>query len=34
MVKGEEAKANFKDGILELILPKAEKATRLSIKVQ
>lgn len=33
-VKGEEAKASFKDGILELILPKAEKAKRLSIKVQ
>lgn len=34
VVKGEEAKASFKDGILELILPKAEKAKRLSIKVQ
>ncbi|MGH8508996.1 MAG: Hsp20/alpha crystallin family protein [Gammaproteobacteria bacterium] len=32
-VKGAEAKANFKDGILELVLPKLEPAKRRTIKV-
>lgn len=33
-VKGEEAKATFKDGILELVLPKAAPAKRKAIKVE
>jgi HSP20 family protein len=33
-VDGERAKANFKDGVLELVLPKREKAKRQSIKVE
>jgi len=33
-VDGAEAKANFKDGVLELTLPKIEKAKRHSVKVE
>ena len=33
-VKGEDAKAYFKDGILELVLPKVEPAKRRTIKVE
>ncbi len=33
-VDGEHAKAAFKDGVLELVLPKREKARRFSIKVE
>jgi HSP20 family molecular chaperone IbpA len=33
-VKGAEAKATFKDGILELVLPKVEPAKRRTIKVE
>ena len=33
-VKGEDAKASFKDGILELVLPKVEPAKRRTIKVE
>jgi len=33
-VKGDEAKAHFKDGVLELILPKAEKTKRVTVKVE
>ncbi len=33
-VDGERAKATFKDGVLELVLPKREKAKRQSIKVE
>ncbi len=33
-VKGAEAKATFKDGILELVLPKLEPAKRRTIKVE
>jgi Molecular chaperone (small heat shock protein) len=33
-VRGDQAKASFKDGILELILPKAEQTKRKSIKVE
>ncbi|MGH8593216.1 MAG: Hsp20/alpha crystallin family protein [Gammaproteobacteria bacterium] len=33
-VKGEKAKASFKDGILELTLPKLEQSTRRAIKVE
>jgi HSP20 family protein len=33
-VDEEKAKANFKDGVLELTLPKVEKAKRKSIKVE
>jgi HSP20 family protein len=33
-VKGEEAKASFKDGILELSFPKVEAAKRKTIKVE
>ena len=33
-VKGGEAKAHFKDGVLELTLPKVEKAKRVTIKVE
>lgn len=33
-VDGSKAKANFKDGILELVLPKKEAAKRRSIKVE
>ncbi|MGH8489285.1 MAG: Hsp20/alpha crystallin family protein [Gammaproteobacteria bacterium] len=32
-VKGEEAKASFKDGILELVLPKMKQVKRRTIKV-
>lgn len=32
-VNADEAKANFKDGVLELSLPKVEKAKRRSIKI-
>ncbi|HEB63644.1 MAG TPA: Hsp20/alpha crystallin family protein [Gammaproteobacteria bacterium] len=34
MVQGEQAKASFKDGILELTLPKAAPAKRHNIKVE
>jgi HSP20 family molecular chaperone IbpA len=33
-VKGAEAKATFKDGILELVLPKVEQAKSKKIKVE
>jgi HSP20 family protein len=33
-VKGEEAKASFKDGILELIVPKLQQTERRTIKVE
>ena len=33
-VKGEEAKASFKDGILELTIPKVEQSKRRAIKVE
>ncbi|MGH8579474.1 MAG: Hsp20/alpha crystallin family protein [Gammaproteobacteria bacterium] len=33
-VKSEKAKASFKDGILELTLPKLEQSTRRAIKVE
>ena len=33
-VDGSKAKANFKDGLLELVLPKLEKAKRRSIAVE
>ena len=33
-VKEEQAKAKFKDGILELTMPKVEKSKRRSIKVE
>jgi HSP20 family protein len=33
-VDGSNAKANFKDGVLELTLPKVEKAKRISVKVE
>lgn len=33
-VKGDQAKATFKDGILELVLPKVEQAKRKTIKVE
>jgi len=33
-VDGSKAKANFKDGMLELTLPKTEKAKRHSVKVE
>jgi HSP20 family protein len=33
-VKGEQAKATFKDGILELVLPKMEQAKRKTIRVE
>lgn len=33
-VKGEKAKAHFKDGVLELTLPKVEKSKRQSVKVE
>jgi HSP20 family protein len=33
-VKGEEVKASFKDGVLEIRLPKSEEARRKQIKVQ
>lgn len=32
-VKGEEAKASFKDGVLELVFPKMEQAKRRTIKI-
>ncbi len=32
-VKGDQAKATFKDGVLELVLPKVEQAKRKTIKV-
>jgi HSP20 family protein len=32
-VDGNKAKANFKDGVLELTIPKAEKAKRHSVKL-
>ena len=33
-VKGEQAKATFKDGILELVLPKMEQAKRKTIRIE
>ena len=33
-VKGDKAKAHFKDGVLELTLPKVEKSKRRTIKVE
>jgi HSP20 family protein len=33
-VRGAEAKATFKDGILELVLPKVEPAKRRNIEVE
>ena len=33
-IKGEEAKATFKDGVLNLVLPKAAPAKRKTIKVE
>lgn len=33
-VDGSKAKANFKDGVLELVLPKVEKSKRHSIKLE
>ena len=33
-VKGDEAKAHFEDGVLELTLPKVEKTERLTVKVE
>ncbi len=33
-VKGEEAKAHFKGGVLELTFPKVEKAKRLTVEVE
>lgn len=32
-VNGNKAKANFKDGIIEITIPKVEKAKRVSVKV-
>lgn len=34
MVDSDKAKASFKDGLLELVIPKAEKAKRHSIPIQ
>jgi HSP20 family protein len=33
-VDGSRTKANFKDGVLELVLPKVEKAKRYNVKVE
>ncbi len=33
-VKGDKAKAHFKDGVLELTLPKVEKSKRRTVKVE
>jgi HSP20 family protein len=33
-VNGEQAKANFKDGILELTLPKVERAKARHLKIE
>ena len=33
-VKGKEARAHFEDGVLELTLPKVEKAKRVTVKVE
>lgn len=33
-VKGDQAKAHFADGVLELILPKAEKTKHITVKVE